>query len=186
MSCSSSDGLLGLLSPNLTNWKIFTQFTTCFGVILRHTCKPYFKLIIQQPINLKICLLRTHFMPAINFIPTLEMQKKKESHKIQRTELMRHQYAMQPWKQLCSEKKKNNYKTQFTINTPIIKMLKKRSNIKNNLSCKKHRTHILDLSFRRNNLKIGLSALSKKPPWLEEFLKSSPWLFQVLPDFSKY
>ena len=79
-------------------------------------------------------------------------------------------------------KKKNKYKTQFTINTPIIKMLKKRSNI-NNLSCKKHRTHILDLSFRRNNLKIGLSALSKKPPWLLHDLKNF-WNF--LPDFSRF
>ena len=87
-------------------------------------------------------------------------------------------------------KKKNKYKTQFTINTPIIKMLKKRSNINNNLSCKKHRTHILDLSFRRNNLKIGLSALSKKPPWLLHDLKNF-WnflqLFKILiisPGFS--
>ena len=95
---------------------------------------------------------------------------------------MRHQYARQPWKQLCSEKK-IKYKTQFTINTPIIKMLKKRSNINNNLSCKKHRTHILDLSFRRNNLKIGLSALSKKPPWLLHDLKNF-WNF--LPDFSRF
>ena len=80
-------------------------------------------------------------------------------------------------------KKKPKYKTQFTINTPIIKMLKKRSNINNNLSCKKHRTHILDLSFRRNNLKIGLSALSKKPPWLLHDLKNF-WNF--LPDFSRF
>ena len=128
-------------------------------------------------------------MPAINFISTLEMQKKPESHKRQRIELMRHQYAMQPWKQLCSEKK-TKYKTQFTINTPIIKMLKKRSNINNNPSCKKHRTHILDLSFRRKNLKIGLSALSKNLPdssmtWriFEIFsltFPGSPWLFKIL------
>ena len=84
---------------------------------------------------------------------------------------------------LKKKNKKNKYKTQFTINTPIIKMLKKRSNINNNLSCKKHRTHILDLSFRRNNLKIGLSALSKKPPWLLHDLKNF-WNF--LPDFSRF
>ena len=87
-------------------------------------------------------------------------------------------------------KKKTKYKTQFTINTSIIKMLKKRSNINNNLSCKKHRTHILDLSFRRNNLKIGLSALSKNlsdssMTWriFEIFsltFPGSPWLFKIL------
>ena len=122
-------------------------------------------------------------MSAINFISTLEMQKTRVTQKTKNWA-----NTMQPWKQLHSEKKTNI--KQFTINTPIIKMLKKRSNINNNLSCKKHRTHILDLSFRRNNLKIGLSALSKKPSWLLHDLKNfqkffqtfpgSPWLFKIL------
>ena len=120
-------------------------------------------------------------MPAINFISTLEMQKTRVTQKTKN------------WANatsICNAPlktamfwKKNKYKTQFTISTPIIKMLKKRSNTNNNLSCKQHRTHILDLSFRRNNLKIGLSALSKKPPWLLHDLKNF-WNF--LPDFSRF
>ena len=116
-------------------------------------------------------------MPAINFISTLEMQKTRVTQKTKN------------WADatsICNAAlktamfwKKPKYKTQFTINTPIMKMLKKKSNI-NNLSCKKHRTHSLDLSFRRNNLKISLSALSKNLP------DSSRNFWNFLPVFSRF
>ena len=116
-------------------------------------------------------------MPAINLISTLEMQKTRVTQKTKN------------WTDatsICNAAlktamfwKKPKYKTQFTINTPIMKMLKKKSNI-NNLSCKKHRTHSLDLSFRRNNLKISLSALSKNLP------DSSRNFWNFLPVFSRF
>ena len=116
-------------------------------------------------------------MPAIKFISTLEMQKTRVTQKTKN------------WTDatsICNAAlktamfwKKPKYKTQFTINTPIMKMLKKKSNI-NNLSCKKHRTHSLDLSFRRNNLKISLSALSKNLP------DSSRNFWNFLPVFSRF
>ena len=120
---------------------------------------------------------QNNFMTAINFISTLEMQKTRVTQKTKN------------WTDatsICNAAlktamfwKKPKYKTQFTINTPIMKMLKKKSNI-NNLSCKKHRTHSLDLSFRRNNLKISLSALSKNLP------DSSRNFWNFLPVFSRF
>ena len=118
---------------------------------------------------------QNNFMPTISFISILEMQKTRVTQKTKNWANAT-SICNAALKTAMFWKKKNIYKTQMTINTSTIKMLKNWSNINNNLSCKKHTTHISDLSFRRNNLKIGLSALSKKPPWL----------FQVLPDFSKY
>ena len=130
----------------------------------------------------RICK-QNDFMPAINFISTLEMQKTRVTQKTKNwanatsvcnAALKAASYVL--------KKKKNKYKTQFTINTPTINMLKKRSNTNNNMSCKKHKTYILDLSLRRNNLKIGLSALSKNLPD-----SSLTWrIFEILSNFSRF